>query len=305
MTSRGSGQPIWLRINASRSHGSHLSPRVKSSSSGSTLNPQKQLLQQLLRKGKLLGVADDVRFLLQRVRLASKNRQVRHNFPCLSFPPASLLYEIGGNLDLERYLQGVESARFLVETLEKHARHPESVLDWGCGVSCVCRHLPEILPKSCPIFACDINAEMIKWGRTYLPEIEYSHTSLLPPLPFPAHRFDWIYGLSVMTHLNESTTTAWLNEMKRVLTRRGVLLVTLNGTNVRHALLRSEVEGYEKGEFIVRDGIAEGRKMFLSFCSPERFRRMVANEWEILDFLPGGMPLSKQDVWVLSPGGMP
>jgi ubiquinone/menaquinone biosynthesis C-methylase UbiE len=40
-----------------------------------------------------------------------------------------------------------------------------TILEWGCGVARIVRHIPAMVSEDAVIYACDINEEMIKWDR--------------------------------------------------------------------------------------------------------------------------------------------
>jgi ubiquinone/menaquinone biosynthesis C-methylase UbiE len=55
---------------------------------------------------------------------------------------------------------------------------------------------------------------------------QFEVNGLAPPLAYEANHFDFIYALSVFTHLPESLQTAWMSELARVLKPGGYLLMT-------------------------------------------------------------------------------
>ena len=102
------------------------------------MNSKKQFYQQLFRSLGLISFVDWVLFLLQMVRRAPANLTTRRKHPDFVFPPLPLLYEIGGRINLADYMnEGALPSRFLVSHFCKFAPAPSSLLDWGCGVSCV------------------------------------------------------------------------------------------------------------------------------------------------------------------------
>ena len=50
-----------------------------------------------------------------------------------------------------------------------------------------------------------------------------------PPLPLPGERFDVLYAVSVLTHLDEHHQDAWLEEWRRMVKPGGLALVTYRG----------------------------------------------------------------------------
>ena len=263
----------------------------------------RQTIHKLLRSTGGLGTADYVRYLLQKGLFAPHNRKVSEKYPSFAFPPEPLLYEIGGQLDFERYrTSGLIASEFLVEhfrTIDPVA--PKAVLDWGCGVSCVCRHMPDLLPAGTRVIGCDINGPMIEWGKAYIDGIEYLHSGLMPPLPIEDGVIRWIYALSVFTHLSMAAFDAWLKEMGRVLSSGGVFLFTTNSPSTGVDLLDEEAEEIQRVGFLVRGNISEGRKMYLAYHHPPALRLRIEElgGWDIVCFTASGMPFTNQDVWIL------
>jgi Methyltransferase domain len=64
----------------------------------------------------------------------------------------------------------------------------------------------------------DANLTPIEWNRKNLPGIEFSHNGLQPPLSYQDGSFDFIYALSVFTHIPLVWQRAWLDELHRVTT---------------------------------------------------------------------------------------
>lgn len=261
----------------------------------------RQTLQGLLRRSGLLPLAEDLRLFLQRLRVGPENARFRATHPDFAVPPLPLLYEIGGRIRLAAYREeGAQSSLFLATRVKEWlGTGPVKMLDWGCGVACVVRHMPDHFPKDSAIFASDYNSAMISWAQQAIPGVQFSKNELLPPLPLGDAVLDWAYGLSVITHLGEPALRAWLDEFHRILKPGGILTLTTNGTGCEDLFSSAERETYHSKGIIVRGGLDEGRKMFLAYHSPAYFRRTVSDTWDILDFSPKGMPVTGQDLWWL------
>ena len=242
-----------------------------------------------------------MRFHLQRMRLGSENARFKAGHPDFAVPPFHLLYEIGGRIRLDDYrAEGAQSSRFLADRVKEWlGDRPVHILDWGCGVACVVRHMPGHFPSGSEIFGSDYNAEMISWAQGAIPGVSFFKNGLLPPLPFGGSALDWIYGLSVITHLSDTALQAWLAEFHRILNPGGILCLTTNGTACEGLFSPAESDAYHGKGIVIRGGLDEGRKMFLAYHSPDYFRRAVNARWDILEFLPAGMPITGQDLWWL------
>ncbi len=108
------------------------------------------------------------------------------------------------------------------------------VLDFGCGSGRTLLWLRSLRP-TWTLWGCDIDADAIAWCRTHVDGDRHRVNGPLPPLPFEANRFDLIYAVSVLTHLDEARGLAWLEELRRVVRPDGIVLLSLHGPSTwRH-----------------------------------------------------------------------
>jgi SAM-dependent methyltransferase len=115
------------------------------------------------------------------------------------------------------------------------------VLDFGCGVGRVLRWLPGLMPDA-RLAGAEIDEAAIAWLRDHYPEVEIAAITNhgLPPLSFADGRFDLVLAYSVFTHLDVSYQDAWLEELKRVVRRGGLLLLSISGPRMLdHTLVKS------------------------------------------------------------------
>jgi SAM-dependent methyltransferase len=82
------------------------------------------------------------------------------------------------------------------------------ILDWGCGPGKVIQalywdHLRAHGEDRKPnLFGTDLSPSSVRWAARHIPFAEFSVNSPDPPLPFEAASFDFIYGISVFSHLD-------------------------------------------------------------------------------------------------------
>ena len=103
-----------------------------------------------------------------------------------------------------------------------------AILDFGCGCGRLLRFL---VPGAdlAEIHGAEVNPDLAAWCRGNLPGIDVVATLPSPPLPFAGGAFDFIYSLSVLTHLAEDAIGAWLRELARVMRPGGLLVATTHG----------------------------------------------------------------------------
>lgn len=101
-----------------------------------------------------------------------------------------------------------------------------SILDWGCGAGRMSRYLPQGGPV---LTGIDIDPDNIETCRRTLPFARFHHVELLPPTPFADGSFDLVFGLSVLTHLDEPVQDAWLAELQRITAPGGLALLSVQG----------------------------------------------------------------------------
>jgi SAM-dependent methyltransferase len=220
----------------------------------------------------------------------------------LPLPPASLVYLVAGHFNVEWYYKsGVSHAALLREVLAANGfdvREFDSLLDFGCGCGRVIRHWHD---HSAPqLHGTDYNPRLIAWCRRYLPFADFETNHPAPPLGYGDDTFDFIYAISVFTHLTERLQHAWMRELERVLAPGGVLAITTKGRSRLEPLGDEERRRFERGELVVQDARYEGRNLCAAY-HPERYvREELAGALEVLDFVPavaGGV--QTQDVFLL------
>ncbi len=262
----------------------------------------KSRISLVLRHLKLLYLADRAWFYLEKLRNKKANVVFRKNNPGVPLPPDYIMYE-SFQLDYERFYHGgAGTAKWLVGYLLKYKNKDHlRILDWGCGPGRVVRHLPGILGNGCEYFGTDYNPKSIRWCSDNLKDISFSLNTVEAYLPYPDAYFDFIYGLSIFTHLSGKMHYLWLKELLRVLKHNGILFITTQGDNFKAKLTQAEQEKFEEGGLVVRGKVKEGHRTFSAF-HPEKFMEKLFCDVEVLEHiktkpLTGGyLP---QDVWIV------
>jgi SAM-dependent methyltransferase len=175
----------------------------------------------------------------------------------LPLPPAQLRVQVGpDHADSRFFLRtGQEHADLIRAILREGGASVEALntmLDWGCGCGRILRHWAD-LPRT-QIYGCDLNRRMVDWCQANLVFAEVALNDIAPPLPYPGSSFDFVYALSVFTHLPEDLQHSWIQECHRVLKPGGFLLLSTMGEYYASRLKRlkqSELESFANGEMIV------------------------------------------------------
>ena len=122
---------------------------------------------------------------------------------------------------------------------------------------------------------------------------------LEPPLPMDSSSLDFIYSISVLTHLSADVCRDWLAELRRVSSSGGILLMTTNGDSLMPRMLPAERKEYELNGVLDRAKVQEGKRCFLAIHSPEYAKTQLFNDFVVLSFLRASFPFTGQDVWIL------
>jgi len=103
-----------------------------------------------------------------------------------------------------------------------------AVLDFGCGPARVLQHVHRLNPRQ-ELHGSDIDPEAIAWCRSHIDYAAFEVNASLPPLAYPDGKFEFIYVLSVFSHLDREMQRAWLSEMARLLRPGAPLYLTFSG----------------------------------------------------------------------------
>ncbi|MBU0736341.1 MAG: class I SAM-dependent methyltransferase [Proteobacteria bacterium] len=204
---------------------------------------------------------------------------------------------IPGICNMKRYLasSGIE-----IDSLQ-------SILDFGCGTGrlIVGWHLDNPERR---LYGCDINEELLAWARDNLPQrITWNQSSMTPPLPYPSKSFDFIYLVSVFTHLSLDSQYLWIEELKRVIRPFGHILLTLQGEIYVRVFYLQRAEEFSKTGYLEMANADEGSNSFATYHGFE-FIKELFSDFEILGYYPRGsinypevvFPVAAfQDVYVL------
>ena len=257
---------------------------------------EKSQISAILRKLRLIYLADWLRFYFQRYKNQKRNAAFKKNNPDVILPPDYLIYE-SFQIDYTKYYtQSINTAKWVADYFSKYIHlKNKKILDWGCGPGRVIRHLPTAIGNECEYYGTDYNKKTIDWCSINLPGINFNCNSLEAKLPYEDNFFDAIYGISIFTHLSEELHYDWYTELHRILKPNGILFLTTQGDNFKSKLIPSEVIRYDNNELIVRGKVKEGHRMFSAF-QPTEFMKKLFNNVEILEHYVE--PVNQQENWI-------
>lgn len=268
------------------------------------LNMLKQTVSHILRSFGLAKAADNIRYSYMYIRMYTKNKDFKRKYPSVKLPDDYIMYE-SFQLDYFKYYIGSQEDAIDIITLVKPYINLNRInlLDWGCGPARIIRHLPGILGLDNAYFATDYNAKTINWCRNSFVDIEFVKNDLQPPLPYEDSFFDFIYGISVLTHLSKEYQYEWCVELNRILSRKGIICLTTAGEAFREKLTKDEITIFDSGEIVTRGNVTEGHRTYASFHPPLYMKNMFeACGLTILDHIPGKKvrkDFISQDKWLL------
>ena len=154
----------------------------------------------------------------------------------------------------EFYILGARNVLALIqESLEAAGRAFDDVdswLDFGCGYGRVIRLLVERVERS-TVFASDVVEEAVDFCVTEFGVNGLQSSSRIADLRLGRH--DFVYAISVLTHLSEEDSVAMLCRLGDALNEGGILMFTTHGPwSVERASLYSRRCGTMKDEIARR-----------------------------------------------------
>ena len=148
----------------------------------------------------------------------------------------------------------------------------EALLDFGCGCGRVIRQWRSLAGTD--LHGTDYNPYLIEWCRRHLPFASFTTNDLSPSLSYEDETFDFVYAISIFTHLDEPLQVPWMSELRRVTKPGGFLLVTLNGASKLERLGEDQLgaeqrQRFAAGELVVLRAHLPGTTACAAF-HPER-----------------------------------
>jgi SAM-dependent methyltransferase len=238
--------------------------------------------------------------------LMINNTSGKGTFPSQApLPPPSLRLRVSGSDDLTSFLEigqrCSQDIQDIFANVSKELQGCEAVLDFGCGCGRVIRWFNQF-SNTTRLFGVDIDREAIDWCMQNLPFASFKANSGLPPLSFPDEYFDAIYAISVFSHLNERYQFYWLHELRRLVKRGGIVLLSIHGEQETRQIFQNMAdEVVDKGMVF----LASKEKQFsfpdwyqTSFHSKKYIFHKYTEYFDIVDYISRGIN-NHQDVVLL------
>lgn len=209
-----------------------------------------------------------------------------------AMPPAELMVVVAGTADQAWFSSRgqADATRFLAYA-QAHGLDtagPLAVWELGCGCGRIARWLaPDVLAAGGSFHGTDINRRSVAWCAANLPG-RYVVNRLRPPTRLAAGSIDLAYAYSVLTHLREGATRAWLAEVARVLRPGGLALLTFHDEDYARAWAPPQVQAALAGQnYLVWNDALEGSNYMSSWTSRAYFTTLAAEVFEVLEIRPG------------------
>lgn len=187
-------------------------------------------------------------------------------------PPFHLMQRVGG---AENYVQvGVQALSLILTHIAGAGpiEQAERVLDWGCGSGRIAGHLSKFIDAD-RIHGCDIDREAVKWAQENLHGPHFAAVDAYPPTQYPDGYFDRIYGISVMTHLDEDAQLQWLGELRRISRPGAGILLSVIGERLRATNMPASVaDQYARSGFATFVPAYEADLGFRDFSPAEYYK---------------------------------
>ena len=229
-------------------------------------------------------------------------RRVSHRVGGTPLPSGKLIHLIAQHRNPDIFLRSGEvSAQQIRDMLKRNGVELErlnAILDFGCGVGRVIRQWKTL--RGPEVHGTDYNPVLIAWCRKHLTFAQFQCNTLAAELRYDDGKFDFIYALSVFTHLPEELAHAWLKELCRVIRPGGYLYLTTHGAHYFASRTPAEQAKLARGEVVVVATDRAGSNDCAVFHPETYVREHWTSQFKVVDFRPGRAGIaSEQDVWLL------
>ena len=249
-----------------------------------------------------LSVLDRFNYYIAYLKNLRKNRTFKKVNPQFNVPPNYYLYETY-LLDYEQYKEDGEiTAKEVIDWTKQYLHNSLAILEWGCGVARVVRHIPNYVSRDSKVYGIDINKQMTDWNSKHIPTVSFSINEYNPPTRFNENYFDLVFALSVFTHIEYQFQLKWLKEMHRIIKTGGVFLFTTHGKKYDKNLTQRQIHKLDLKGSLTMEYKKKGHRMMGTYNRYEKFKQQVENYFLILEYYDGAEHPDKvggQDLWIV------
>ncbi len=264
--------------------------------------PLKQQIKNIFTRLNALAVLDRFNYLYANFKYLAKNKNFKKRNPDFAFPTNYYLYETY-RLDYQQYKEDGElTAKEIIEWTSKYIQGEFKILEWGCGVARIIRHIPNLIGANSMVVGVDINADMINWNSANISNVNFKKIDYSPPTFFDDNQFNLVFALSVFTHIESKFQADWLAEIQRIISDNGVFLFTTHGSKFEINLDAHERETLHNEGALTIDYKQKGHRMMSTYNKYESFKIIVQEHFEILEYYSGADYPGKvggQDLWIV------
>jgi SAM-dependent methyltransferase len=275
--------------------------------------PVKETLIGLLRRFHLYeplrGLRFDIQTFVQWCRYAAdfnthlRNARYRKKGAAdgLPLPSTRMVYLVTGQYSLERFYEiGRTSVECITGILKKNGldiSRFETILDFGCGCGRVMRHWHSLSGPR--LYGTDYNPYPISWCHGALPFAEFGTNDSESQLPYKDNSLDFVYAISVFSHLTHALQIYWMGELLRVLKPGGYFYMTVPGRDLTTRLSSLDRNTFSDGNVVVLSGNRVGTNACIAYTPETYVRQVLAKGFEIVDFIERGALDAQQDVFLM------
>jgi SAM-dependent methyltransferase len=216
----------------------------------------------------------------------------------LPLPPGLLRVQVTGAARADEFL--AQSAR-AADTVRRAAGEAgrdiagfDAVLDFGCGCGRVMRRWATVSGPR--FYGCDYNPKLVEWCQRNLTFAEFAVNGLAPPLPYADRAFDFVYALSVFTHLTEPLQHAWMDELRRIIRPGGLLVFTTRGDAWSWKLTAAERARYDAGRLVTRYEEVSGTNLCAVFHPLAYVHERMFDGFRLVNSLDAALADGAQDI---------
>ncbi|RJP29451.1 MAG: class I SAM-dependent methyltransferase [Candidatus Omnitrophota bacterium] len=217
-------------------------------------------------------------------------------------PSARMINLVTGCTKFTWFVESGKLAKFSIE--EALSRNKidylnfNNMLDFGCGCGRVISHFYNHVGAK--IYGVDINKYLIDWCKVNFDSAEFDFVKLSSRLPYPDNKFDFIYALSVFTHLPENSQLFYFAELWRILRKEQYLLVSLHGDKYIHMLNSSQAREFNDRGIAVINSKKPGSNLCIAIHSQSYLRDRLSEYFQVVDVVRAGAKGNpEQDLYLL------